>query len=259
MRPQTAHAVEGLRGEHDSDAVAADDLDHPSGAFSVGDRREHRTGNPLTPFELISARAFASGHSLRDLWGAALEAHPILADFDVEPYYVVQCDCPAARCLLPTLQRRDVLNLDAADIAREWDNACADTASAVQLLRNECGVFVSKWLPYRPMLIPLAAAWRIVDSASGPEHGARRAKLKRWFWCTSFKGEYESSSTTPSATRRCFARGSLAGTSRPSYVRPLQPAEPKLDPNGPVTTSRGLDNDECADEHGTFSSRGDRI
>ncbi len=50
----------------------------------------NRTGKPLTPFELISARAFAGGHSLRDLWDAALEAHPILADFDVDPYYVLQ-------------------------------------------------------------------------------------------------------------------------------------------------------------------------
>ena len=50
----------------------------------------NRTGKPLTPFELISARAFAGGHSLRDLWDAALDAHVILADFDVEPYYVLQ-------------------------------------------------------------------------------------------------------------------------------------------------------------------------
>ena len=31
----------------------------------------NRTGKPLTPFELISARAFAGGHSLHDYWDAA--------------------------------------------------------------------------------------------------------------------------------------------------------------------------------------------
>ena len=31
----------------------------------------NRTGKPLTPFELISARAFAGGHSLRDFWRRA--------------------------------------------------------------------------------------------------------------------------------------------------------------------------------------------
>ena len=175
----------------------------------------NRTGKPLTPFELISARAFAGGQSLRDLWDAALEAHPILADFDVEPYYVLQV---VALRLGASCQRRDVLRLDPVDIAREWDNACADTASAVQLLRNECGVLVGKWLPYRPMLIPLAATWRVVESASGPERGARRAKLKRWFWCACFKGEYESSSATL-AERDTPALGSwLTGGDEPPVV-----------------------------------------
>ncbi len=184
----------------------------------------NRTGKPLTPFELISARAFAGGHSLRDLWGAALEAYPILADFDVEPYYVLQV---IALRLGASCQRRDVLSLDAADIAREWDNACADTASAVQLLRNECGVLVSKWLPYRPMLIPLSAAWRTVDSASGPEHGARRAKLKRWFWCASFKGEYESSSATLAERDTPVLRAWLAGGNEPPVLASFEwdPAE----------------------------------
>lgn len=184
----------------------------------------NRTGKPLTPFELISARAFAGGHSLRDLWGAAVETNPILADFDVEPYYVLQV---IALRLGASCQRRDVLSIDAADIAREWYDACADTASAVQLLRNECGVLVSKWLPYRPMLIPLAAAWRTVESPTGPERGARRAKLKRWFWCACFKGEYESSSATLAERDTPVLREWLAGGEEPPVVASFEwdPAE----------------------------------
>jgi hypothetical protein len=175
----------------------------------------NRTGKPLTPFELITARAFAGGHSLRDLWETALEARPILADFDIEPYYVLQV---IALRLGASCQRRDVLRLDSADIAREWDSACADTASAVELLRNECGVLVGKWLPYRPMLIPLAATWRDVQSASGPERGARRAKLKRWFWCACFKGEYESSSATLAERDTPVLRSWLSGGDEPPVV-----------------------------------------
>lgn len=175
----------------------------------------NRTGKPLTPFELISARAFAGGHSLRDLWKAALEAHPILADFDVEPYYVLQV---ISLRLGASCQRRDILSLDAADIAREWYDACAGTAAAVQLLRNECGVLVGKWLPYRPMLIPLAAAWRDVGSASGPDRGARRAKLRRWFWCACFAGEYESSSATLAERDTPVLRSWLTGGTEPPAV-----------------------------------------
>ncbi|HEV7804340.1 MAG TPA: winged helix-turn-helix domain-containing protein [Solirubrobacteraceae bacterium] len=175
----------------------------------------NRTGKPLTPFELISARAFAGGHSLRDLWDAALEAHPILADFDIDPYYVLQV---IALRVGASCQRREVVRLDPADIAREWDDACADTASAVQLLRNECGVLVGKWLPYRPMLIPLAATWRDVESTAGPERGARRAKLKRWFWCACFKGEYESSSATLAERDTPAIRSWLTGGDEPPGV-----------------------------------------
>ena len=57
-------------------------------------------------------------------------------------------------------------------------------------------MLVGKWLPYRPMLIPLTVAWREIANATGPDQGAMRAKLIRWFWCACFTGEYESSSAT---------------------------------------------------------------
>ncbi len=153
----------------------------------------NRTGKPLTPFELISARAFAGGHSLHDYWSDALERYPILGDYEVEPYYVLQVI--ALRLGLPC-KRGTVLGLPADDIAAEWPRAIADTAAALALLREECGVLAAKWLPYRPMLIPLAASWREIAAASGPAAGAMRAKLERWFWCAAFTGEYESSSAT---------------------------------------------------------------
>lgn len=153
----------------------------------------NRTGKPLTPFELISARAFAGGHSLYDYWSGALEEHPILGDYEIAPYYVLQVI--ALRLGVPC-KRGTVLSLPADDIAAEWPAAIADTAAAMALLRDECGVLAPKWLPYRPMLIPLAASWREIVAASGPTEGAMRSKLKRWFWCAAFTGEYESSSAT---------------------------------------------------------------
>ena len=50
----------------------------------------NRTGKPLTPFELISARAFIGGLSLYDYWAVARDRHPILEDFEIEPYYLLQ-------------------------------------------------------------------------------------------------------------------------------------------------------------------------
>ena len=176
----------------------------------------NRTGRPLTPFELISARAFAGGLSLFDHWQAARDEYPILEDFEIEPYYLLQV---IALRLGTQCKRSIVLGLPADAIEQEWAPAVHDMASALSMLRVECGVVVSKWLPYRPMLIPLAVAWRDIAAATGPEQGAMRAKLIRWFWCACFTGEYESSSATLAERDSPVLRAWLAGGEPPPVVR----------------------------------------
>jgi hypothetical protein len=175
----------------------------------------NRTGKPLTPFELISARAFAGGLSLRDYWSAALIEHPVLDDFEVDPLYVLQ---GIALRLGSSCQRKVVLSLDPDDIAALWEEAVRDMASALRLLRDECGVLIGKWLPYRPMLIPLSAAWREIENAAGPVQGAMRAKLKQWFWCANFTGEYESSSASLAERDASVLKAWLAGGLAPPVV-----------------------------------------
>ncbi len=176
----------------------------------------NRTGKPLTPFELISARAFAGGLSLYDYWCLALERQPILEDFEIEPYYLLQV---IALRLGISCKRSFVLSLAPEDISRHWDETVNDMAAAISLLRDECGVLVSKWLPYRPMLIPLAAAWREIATAAGPAQGAMRAKLKRWLWCACFTGEYESSSASLAERDGPILKAWLRGGEEPPVVR----------------------------------------
>jgi len=176
----------------------------------------NRTGRPLTPFELISARAFAGGHSLYDYWNSAVDEHPILRDFAIEPYYLLQCIALRSG---RSCKRRSVLNLAADDIASAWTSTVSDMAATLTMLRGECGVLIAKWLPYRTMLIPMASAWREVTAAVGPQHGAMRAKLKRWFWCAAFTGEYESSSATLAEHDTPLLREWLAGGDEPDVVR----------------------------------------
>jgi hypothetical protein len=176
----------------------------------------NRTGRPLTPFELISARAVAGGHSLYDLWSDALERHPILGDFGVKPYYLLQC---IALRLGVSCKRRSVISLPADDIARGWRSAVDSMAAVLTLLRDECGVLTPKWLPYEPMLIPLATVWNEVDATTGPAQGAMRSKLKTWFWCASFTGEYESSSATLAERDAPALKSWLVGGAEPEVVR----------------------------------------
>jgi hypothetical protein len=95
-------------------------------------------------------------------------------------------------------------------------------AAATALLRDDCGVVVSRWLPYRPMLIPLATAWRNVAQSSGPEKGAMRTKLKQWFWCSCFTGEYESSSSSLAERDAPALREWLLEGAAPAAVRDFE-------------------------------------
>ena len=179
----------------------------------------NRTGRQLTPFELISARAFAGGHSLHDLWVEAVEKFPILADYETQPYYLLQT---IALWLDVSCKRSSVLDIPADDIAREWVGAVRCMAAVLQMLRDDCGVLTPSWLPYEPMLLPLAAAWREIESASGAEAGAMRTKLKRWFWCACFTGEYESSSATLAERDAPVIRAWLRGADEPPVVARFQ-------------------------------------
>lgn len=154
----------------------------------------NRTGVKLSVFELLTARAFAKDIHLRDLWSEARKRQPILDDFKIDPYYVLQV---IAQWQRNSPKRSAVLALDPeADIAPNWTKAVDALASVLTMLRDECGVLVAKWLGYYTMLITLAAAWPVVNEKGGPAVGARRSKLQRWFWCTSFIGRYDNAANS---------------------------------------------------------------
>ena len=72
------------------------------------------------------------------------------------------------------------------------------------------------------MLIPLATVWNEVEATTGPAHGAMRSKLKRWFWCASFTGEYESSSATLAERDAPALKSWLTGGDEPEAVRAFE-------------------------------------
>lgn len=148
----------------------------------------NRTGVKLSVFELLTARAFAHEIHLRDMWAQARKTYPVLVDFGINPYYVLQTVAVLAR---GNPQRATVLSLDVREMVDYWDEAVRGLARSLELLRDECGVLVAKWLPYATMLITLAAVWGCVEEIAGPAIGARRSKLIRWFWCSSFAQSYE--------------------------------------------------------------------
>lgn len=175
----------------------------------------NRTGVKLSVFELITARAFAHDVRLREMWDDARAAQPVLIDFDVNPYYVLQV---IAMNVKKSPQRFVVLGLDIPDIVDHWGDAIEGLAGSLTLLRDQCGVLTGKWIPYETMLITMASAWRAVLQASGPAVGAMQAKMKRWFWCSSFAQAYENAGNTVTERDVPNLRTWLEGDAEPDIV-----------------------------------------
>ncbi|MGN2251841.1 DUF262 domain-containing protein [Frateuria sp. GZRe12] len=177
----------------------------------------NRTGVKLSVFELLTARFWPQDINLRGLWHQALEDHPIIEAFDIDPYYVLQGISLACR-KAPTCKRNDILKLAAADISEWWDRVVGGLARGLEILRDDCKVILPKWLPYQTMLPPLAAILARANPTKGPQVGAHREMIKRWFWCAVFGQAYESAPNSRSAKDVAETLPWLAGGDPPETV-----------------------------------------
>lgn len=159
----------------------------------------NRTGVKLSAFDLLTARVYPKKVRLREWWDAARKEYPIIADFNVDPYYLLQAIALLNPKRARSCKRSDVLKLQADDLRRLWKTAVKGMAEALKMLREECGVFVPDWLPYNTMLVPMAAIATKLKKYRGPQQGANRQKVLRWFWCSIFGQTYESAANSQSA------------------------------------------------------------
>lgn len=177
----------------------------------------NRTGVKLSVFELLTARFWPQNINLRALWDKAQADHPVIVDFSLDPYYLLQAIALASR-KAPSCKRGDVLNLTAADITEWWDRVVWGMSAGFGILRDDCKVMLPKWLPYQTMLAPLAAVLARKGALKTPEAGVHREKLKRWFWCAVFGQAYESSPNSQAAKDVTELDAWLSGGAAPESV-----------------------------------------
>jgi hypothetical protein len=181
----------------------------------------NRTGVKLSVFELLTARFWPQNINLRELWDAAREKHPIIEDFDVDPYYVLQAIALASR-KAASCKRGEVLILEGAEIEEWWPKVIAGLKVGLDILRDDCRVLLPKWLPYQTMIAPLAAVLAKSGLPKTPLAGAQRENIKRWFWCAVFGQAYESAANTRSAKDVVEMTAWLRGGSLPETVSSLR-------------------------------------
>jgi len=181
----------------------------------------NRTGVKLSVFELLTARFWPHDIQLRDWWEVARTEHPLIAEFEVDPYYVLQAIALASRTS-PSCKRNDVLNLTADDIREWWGRTIDGLAAGLGILRDDCKVMLPKWLPYQTMLPTLAAVLARAGVPKTPEAGAHRELLKRWFWCAVFGQAYESAPNSQAAKDVAELLAWFGGGQAPECVRLLR-------------------------------------
>ena len=148
------------------------------------------TGEPLTLFELLTARFAIKGVHLRERWTDAFASARGLRELEIEPVTLLNvitllADSPEAG------RPSAVFKLSAEEIEAHWDEAVRGVDRAAALLRDEFGVVDGQWLPYAPMVIPLAALAARRPRDVRAEEGEALGRLRRWYWCSVFGGAYE--------------------------------------------------------------------
>jgi len=185
----------------------------------------NRTGVKLSVFDLLNARFWPQNVNLRKLWDEAINKWPIIEEYAVDPYYILQAISLVAR-QAPSCKRADVLNLSAANINDWWNKVTEGCVLGLKLLRDNCSVVSAKWLPYQTMMTPLSAVLAKLGTPHTPEFGARMGQLKRWFWCAVFGQQYESSPNSQSAKDFSELVAWLKGGAEPETISSL-----KFDPS----------------------------
>ncbi len=178
----------------------------------------NRTGVKLSVFELLTARFWPKGVNLSQLWDGAKEQHSILADYWIDPYYVLQAISMIAH-KSSSATRSAVLDLSASAITQWWDLVVRGFAEGLELLRKECGLIAPKWLPYTTLVLPLAAVMARLETEGGPQVAAKKHKLERWFWCSVFGQTYENGSNSQAAKDYSELLTWLQGGDPPESVR----------------------------------------
>lgn len=159
----------------------------------------NRTGVKLSVFDLLAARFWPDNVKIRDMWDSSIIQHPIINEFSIDPYYILQILTLTRKETALSCKRKDVLGLTPTYVNDNWDKAFRGLTETLDILQKECGVLSPKWIPYSTIVIPFAAIMSSHIDEKGLKLGETKQKLKKWFWCSVFSQKYETSPNSQSA------------------------------------------------------------
>ncbi len=190
--------------------------------------RINRTGEPLSIFELLTAKLYKDSIKLRDLWENAKENYNF-AKF-VPPEFILKV-ISLIRGKEP--KRRNILELQPQNFVKDWERACMALEDAYKRatdIKNGYGAFVFKnWMPYPTMLVPLAAILEFIRTEKRDTKN-NYEKIDKWYWVSVFSNRYDQAvDTTSVADFKILKEWITDDNKKPDFIQKFNPEEVDLD------------------------------
>ena len=158
--------------------------------------RINRTGEPLSIFELLTARLYKHEIKLRAILKTTKAKYTFL-DY-VTPEFILKT-IALIRDKEP--KRGNILKLDPQNFKEDWESATQsleDAYKRVVDIKNGYGVLdFKKWMPYTTMLVPLASMLHYLKT-NGLESPKNYEKIDTWYWTSIFSNMYDQAVDTSS-------------------------------------------------------------
>ena len=163
--------------------------------------RINRTGEPLSVFELLTARLWKHDINLRELWYETLDLHQEIADVADEkderyPKFALQM---IALLREEECKRKNLIMLEGGDFAEDWRTANTYISKALQRLHSTdeggYGIVPALSMPYSTLVPPLAIILYTIATRYRGRPDAY-AKMHRWYWSSVFTERYGGSTDT---------------------------------------------------------------
>jgi hypothetical protein len=150
--------------------------------------RVNKTGMSLSTFDLMVARVYEPGWNLRVHWESARQGAALIDAFLGEDGMPVLQTIALAE--VQNIRESAVLELPQTLVRNKWESAVEASEEALEFLLSSCGVLRPEWLPYRGMLLPLAAL------ALEHDLDDYEPLLQKWFWSRSFALAFDAAANT---------------------------------------------------------------
>jgi len=185
--------------------------------------RINRTGEPLSIVDLLVARLYSSGITLRRLIQESEERYEFLAaDAGITTDFILR-----VICLIRGLEvrRNVILEIKPEGFLEDWNTACEALEEAYQRLLDTAQgygvVGFKKWCPFPASLVTLAALLAFLRR-EGLRTVANYAKIDCWYWITVFANRYNEAINTQTVSDYQRMRDWFVRQEVPEFVEKFQ-------------------------------------